>query len=129
MFDDKDIVINYLRKTNLLEREFEFRAVLDHVVPDTEPITMKALTIATVASLMANADLAWPIRLKAINSLTRRTNKQIEEDVQVYDLGTMRIIPELDTLAFVTTIYNVGDIFRNAVKIIEGSSNDQNKVS
>jgi len=132
MDERPDVVLTYLISTNLMDHESQFRAFIEEI--SSGEVGPRELAIATVATLMLIANMPVGAVMRTVSLLKLRTAEQIAEDgvllingsalvipkddnAIIYDLATMRVIPELPP-GFTSTIYSLSNIAKEAKRIL-----------
>jgi len=133
-----DLVIKYLTSMNMAEHEAEFRTCLDMVAGEEyDGPMLRVYVISMIALLMLVGGVKWTYILKIINVLKTRSEADLQQDavafvngsdllmpsnseqgIAVYDLGTMKKIPEPAEFQFVSTVYSVRDVWKQAVSVL-----------
>ncbi len=134
----QDLVIKYLTSMNMAEHEAEFRTCLDMVAgEDYAGPMLRVYVISMIALLMLVGGVKWTYILKIINVLKTRKDEDLQQDavafvngsdllmpsnaepgIAIYDLGTMKKIPEPAEFQFVSTVYSVRDVWKQAVSVL-----------
>jgi len=133
-----DLVIKYLTSTNMAEHEAEFRTCIDMVGgEDYQGPMLRVYVISMVALLMLVGGVKWIYIQKIINALKTRSDEDLQQDavafvngsdlivpcngepgVAIYDLNTMKRIPDPSEFQLVSSIYSVRDIWAQAESIL-----------
>ena len=132
-----DVVLRYLMGVSLADHEIHFRALIDNVAEAPDRPKIRDLTIATTGLLMQLGRVDWPIVLKVITHLSKvddevLTNSAIclvngdylllpttLESFITLDLKTLRESTRPAPPAFVSTVYGLGEIWGEAVRILK----------
>jgi len=132
-----DPVLRTLIALNLTAEEANFRGIIANIAVDPENPQVRELVIATICVLMAFGGLSWAILLRVMPELKKRPDALLVDDaiaiingghivipseasptgVLVYDLATMRTVPE-PPQGYVTTVYSVAAIWAQVNKAL-----------
>ncbi len=131
---EPDVVLKLLIGINLTTSEAEFRGILESVAEEPDAPKVRDLVIATVGVMMSLGQVSWPVILKALNGLKKRSDEDLRQDsvaivngshlvvpfeerVLFYDIGTMREVPQ-PPASFVSTLYSCSAVWERALAIL-----------
>lgn len=132
---EADPVLRYLIEVQLVDFEAEFRGILENVAEEPGQPMIRDITIATIAILMTMGGVKWPVVMRVLTHLSRRSDEELQQDavailngshmvlpegkdsVAIFDLATLRQVPQLGP-AFVSTVYSCTAVWNQAAKIM-----------
>lgn len=138
MADDEsgDVVLRYLMGLGFVERESTFRGTLETVADEPRNPMLRDLVVATAGVLLDAGGVPWPIIMRILSHLKRRSDDDLRGDDAVAIVnGDCLLLPsegnsiitldmmtlrerETPTHALVSTIYSLRAIWAQAEEIL-----------
>ena len=132
-----DVVLQHLVAMRLTDAEGEFRGILENVAEEPDAPKTRDLVVATTVLMMSMGGIGWPICMRVLNALRRLSDTQlseggvavlngdllliprpgVEEEMQIMDMKTLRVLDIDPPRAFVTSIFSMSAIWQQVAEL------------
>ena len=134
---EADPVLRYLMEVQLTDFEPDFRGILENIAEEPGQPMIRDITIATVAILMTMGGVKWPVVMRMLSHLSRRSDEELQQDAVAILNGSHMVLPDKDdsvivldlaTLrpvanhgpAFVSTVFSCTSVWHRALEVLRG---------